>query len=130
MQPAPAAPRWAVLANPKFWTAAAVAAILANIVAFYFLHHGRSAPPPKRNLEMVLGAFEYSRVNPRNKQLKHGQILVTLHLAPTLDDAKFRACTVRKRNCKPRWKMPCDGRALPILPTRDSRGSKIAFSSA
>jgi hypothetical protein len=39
---------------------------------------------------MVLGEFEFSRFSPRDKQLKHGQILVTLHLAANLDAAKFR----------------------------------------
>jgi len=39
---------------------------------------------------MVLGTFEYNRINPRDKQIKHGQFVVTLRLAEKLDAAKFR----------------------------------------
>ena len=39
---------------------------------------------------MVLGAFAYNRVSSRDKQVNHGQIIVTLHLAANLNAAKFR----------------------------------------
>lgn len=82
---------WGALANPKYWAIAAAAAIAVNAAAFYFLRvRGPAAPPPKRNLELVLGEFAYSRVDPKDKQLKHGQFVVTLHLSSNLDAAKFR----------------------------------------
>jgi flagellar basal body-associated protein FliL len=81
-----------MLAAPKYLAALAVAAIVANAAAFYFLRHRSPATPPaKRDQAMVLGTFVYNRVSPRDKQVKHGQIIVTLHLAFSLDAAKFRA---------------------------------------
>ena len=69
----------------------AAVAIAANAVAFYFLRvRAPAAAAQKRNLEIVLGEFEYNRVNPKDKQLKHGQFVVTLHLPAKLDAAKFR----------------------------------------
>lgn len=82
---------WAMLANPKFLAAFAAVALAANLAAFCFLRLGSSASKStKRNLELVLGAFEYNRVNPHDKQMKHGEIVVTLHLATKLDTAKYR----------------------------------------
>jgi hypothetical protein len=82
---------WATLATPKYLAALAVVVIVANSAAFYFLRlRSHAHPPAKRSQEMVLGAFEFSRVDPRDKQLKHGQFVVTLHLVENLDAAKFR----------------------------------------
>jgi len=83
--------RWETLASPKSLGALVAVAIVANAAAFYFLRHSSAAAAPaKRDQKMVLGAFDYNRVSPRDKQLTHGEIIVTLHLAAGLDAAKFR----------------------------------------
>jgi len=83
--------RFAMLANPKHLAAVAAVAIAANLVAFYFLRLRYSPPPSQQpNLEMPLGAFDYIRMNPRDKQVKRGQILVTLRLSAKLDAKKLR----------------------------------------
>ncbi|HEX3996934.1 MAG TPA: hypothetical protein VHX65_00100 [Pirellulales bacterium] len=96
---AASAPLWAKLLNPKYLAVAAAVVIAINLGAFYFLRVRAPAPKPaKPNLQMVLGAFEYNRVNPRDKQLKHGQFTVTLHLAKKLDPARFREIHDREKD--------------------------------
>ncbi len=81
---------WGALLSPKNLAIAAALVIAANAAAFFLLRGHAPAVKPKRNLELVLGEFEFNRMNPRDKQIKHGQILVTLHLPANLDAAKLR----------------------------------------
>jgi hypothetical protein len=82
---------WAMVASPKYLAALAAVAIIANAAAFYWLRmRSPTTPPAKRSQEMVLGTFEFNRINPRDKQVRHGQFVVTLGLAANLDAAKFR----------------------------------------
>ena len=92
VQPASPDARWAKFMSPKYLLAIAAILIAVNSAAFFALRmRSHSAPPAKRNQEMVLGTFEFNRINPRDKQLKHGQFVVTLRLAENLDATKFRA---------------------------------------
>jgi hypothetical protein len=80
-----------MLASPKYLAAIAGVVIVLNAAAFFWLRHRSPAPPTaKRSQEMVLGAFEYKRVDPRDKQVQRGQIVVTLHFAEDLDARKVR----------------------------------------